>query len=148
MTTESPESVDRKPAAPFARPLAFTILLLYGLMTFAIGMKDYRDIHRLETWVAIVMILTGVLLGSTAIRVLLRRYRAFNRTVVGVTVLVITNCFSTLVPGLPRDWREIAVRVVLSALILFLVRRSDKAILPRPLKPESQGEDESRETSE
>ncbi|MCP4547417.1 MAG: hypothetical protein GY835_13245 [bacterium] len=141
MTKHSTDTPRRKSDAPFARPLAFTTLLIYGLMTFIIGFQDYREVHRLPTWVGVAMILAGVLIGSTAIRVLMRRYRAFSRALVGLATLVIVNCFSTLIPGLHLGWREITARVVLSVVILYLVWRSDRALIP----PDCQNADDPAE---
>ncbi len=53
--------------APFARPLGFTLLMLYGLLSFLTGYQDWQSGHRLATWAAWLLIICGVLMGSAAI---------------------------------------------------------------------------------
>ena len=143
---ETAELESRARRSPAVRPLAFTILLIYGLLSFLLGYREYSQNHVLPPWASITMILAGVLLGSTAIRVLMGRYRAFGRAALGLAALLVANCFGTLVPGLARGWREPLIRAGLSALILVLVRFSDRAIpVPRPQKPGSEKTGDSSE---
>jgi hypothetical protein len=112
------------------RPFAFTTLMVYGLTCFMMGQQDWRHLHRLPGWAEALLIICGVLLGSAAIRVFLRRKRAFGQSLFCVTALLVGNLFIGLIPGVPRSNRELLARLVLSGIILWLVRQTDKAVPP------------------
>jgi len=120
-----------RPRASLARPLAFTLLALYGLLSFLTGYQDFQRLKRLPESVSIALILFGVLLGTAAVRVLMRRHRAFTMAAVGLLALLILDVFVDLVPGAAETWRHPALRALLSAFILWLVHRADAALPPR-----------------
>ena len=120
----------KRPGAPFARPLGFTLLMVYGLLSFLSGYQDWQSGHRLAPWAAWVLIICGILLGSAAIRVLLRRRRALAQTGLALTAILVADLFTTLLPGADEDWRQPLARLALSAAILLCVGRADAAVPP------------------
>ncbi|MBN2171482.1 MAG: hypothetical protein JW819_09215 [Candidatus Krumholzibacteriota bacterium] len=124
-----------RPAAGLARPLAFTLLALYGLLSFLTGYQDFQRLKRLPESVSVALILFGVLLGTAAVRVLMRRHKAFTLAAVGLLALLILDVFTDLVPGAVEDWRHPLLRALLSAFILWLVLRADRALAPRRRSP-------------
>lgn len=120
-----------RPSAGLARPLAFTLLALYGLLSFLTGYQDYQRLHRLPAGVSVALIVFGVLLGTAAARVLMRRHRAFTLAAVGLLALLALDLFVDMVPGAAEDWRHPLLRALLSAFILWLVHRADRALPPR-----------------
>ena len=65
--------------AAFARPLVFSLLMVYGLASFLLGWQDWQQRHRLPLGAELALVVGGLVLGSAAIRVILRRRRAFGR---------------------------------------------------------------------
>ena len=122
----------KRPGAPYARPLGFTLLMIYGLLSFLTGYQDWQGAGRLAPWADWLLIVCGVLLGSAAIRVILRRRRAFAQTLLAVAVLLIADLATTLLPGTAETWYQPLARALLSAVILFCVRRADAALTPAP----------------
>ncbi|MCB1163842.1 MAG: hypothetical protein R3C71_06195 [Candidatus Krumholzibacteriia bacterium] len=114
--------------AAFARPLVFSLLMVYGLASFLLGWQDWQQRHRLPLGAELALVVGGLVLGSAAIRVILRRRRAFGRAALGLGILLIADLVWTLVPGADEDWRYPVVRAALSAAILLLMRPVDAAV--------------------
>ncbi len=130
MTTSRRESV----SLLFARPLAFTLIIVYGPASFLLGYQDWHHLKRLPGLSQIALVAGGLLLGSAAVRVMLRRHAAFGRTALALAILFIADLVGPLVPGIEEDWRYPAVRLGLSALILLLLRPVDAALKADPSK--------------
>jgi hypothetical protein len=130
-----------RPGAPYARPLGFTLLMLYGLLTFLTGYQDWQGAGRLAPWADWLLIICGVLLGSAAIRVILRRRRAFAQTLLATAALLIADLVTTLLPGTAETWYQPLARALLSAVILGCVRRADAALPPAPAVGEPSAEE-------
>ncbi len=128
MTTSRRESV----SLLFARPLAFTLIMVYGLASFLLGYQDWHHLKRLPGLSQIALVAGGLLLGSAAVRVMLRRHSAFGRTALALAIILIADLFGPLVPGIEEDWRYPAVRLGLSVLILLLLRPVDAALKVTP----------------
>lgn len=111
-----------------ARPLAFTLLMVYGLASFLLGYQDWHDLKRLPGLSQIALVAGGLLLGSAGIRVILRRHRVFGRAGVALLLLLAADLAGPMVPGVTEDWRYLAVRTGLSAVILLLLRPVDAAV--------------------
>ncbi len=116
----------------FARPLAFTFIMVYGLSSFLLGYQDWHNLKRLPGLSQIALVAGGLLLGSAAIRVMLRRHSAFGRTALALAIIFIADLVGPLVPGIEEDWRYPAVRLVLSVLILLLLRPVDASLKVSP----------------
>ena len=114
-----------------ARPLAFTLLMVYGLASFLLGYQDWHHLQRLPGLSQIVLVAGGLLVGSTGIRVIFRRHPAFNRAALALGLLIIADLAGPLVPGVEEDWRYPAVRLALSVVILLLLRPVDAAVKAR-----------------
>ncbi len=121
-------------AVLFARPLAFTLLMVYGLASFLLGYQDWHHLQRLPGLSQIVLVAGGLLLGSTGIRVIFRRHRAFMRAVVALGLLFVADLAGPMVPGVEEDWRYPAVRLGMSLLILWLLRITDAGLPVRESK--------------
>jgi hypothetical protein len=117
-------------AANLARPLAFTLLMLYGLLSFLHGYDDWQTKHQFAPWVAWLLIIFGALLGSAAIRVIMRKRPAFGLSFVPLLGLIVLDLVAGLSQAENGIWKLQLGRVALSAGILWLVRRSDRALLP------------------
>jgi hypothetical protein len=115
----------------FARPLAFTLIMVYGLSSFLLGYQDWHHLKRLPGLSQIVLVAGGLLLGSAAIRVIFRRHKAFGRAALALGLLFVADLAGPMVPGVQEDWRYPAVRLGLSLLILWLLRITDAAVAPR-----------------
>lgn len=126
MTTPPRESA----GVLIARPLAFTLIMVYGLASFLLGYQDWHHLKRLPGLSQLALVGGGLLLGSAAIRVILRRHRAFGRTAIALALLLVADLLGPMVPGVQEDWRFLAVRLGLSALILLLLRPVDAAVPP------------------
>ena len=127
------------PAAPIARPLAFTLIMVYGLASFLLGYQDWHGVGLLPGLSQVALIVGGLLLGSAAVRVILRRHRAFGRVALALAILFAADLAGPMLPGAEEDWRHMTVRLALSALILVLLRVVDRVVVPR-------GEREDRES--
>ncbi len=113
-----------------ARPLVFTLLMVYGLASFLLGYQDWHNLGRLPGLSQIALVAGGLLLGSAGIRVIMRRHRAFVRASIALLLLLVADLFGPMVPGVEEDWRYLAVRLGLSVLILVLLRPVDAALPP------------------
>ncbi len=116
----------------FARPLAFTLIMVYGLSSFLLGYQDWHHLKRLPGLSQIALVAGGLLLGSAAIRVMLRRHSASGRTALALAIILIADLIGPLVPGVEEDWRYPAVRLGLSVLILLLLRPVDAVLKVTP----------------
>jgi cytochrome bd-type quinol oxidase subunit 2 len=125
----------RQRGANLARPLAFTLLMLYGLLCFLTGYADWQAQHRLAAWAALLLIVCGVLLGAAAIRVIRRRRQAFGLALVALLALLIADLVSDLFPAETGNWRMWLGRAAMSAGMLWLVWRSDTALPPPETPP-------------
>ena len=96
----------RRAGAAIARPFAFATLMAYGLTCFMMGQQDWRELHRLPQWAAGLLVVGGILLGSAAVRVFLRRRRAFGQSLLVMSALLIANLFTglTVTYALCRLW--------------------------------------------
>ena len=115
--------------------------MLYGLLTFLTGYQDWQGAGRLAPWADWLLIICGVLLGSAAIRVILRRRRAFAQTLLATAALLIADLVTTLLPGTTETWYQPLARALLSAVILGCVRRADAALHPAPAVGEPSAEE-------
>ncbi len=114
--------------ASLARSLAFTLLMIYGLLSFLMGYGDWSGARRMPEWADWGLLAFGLLLGAAAVRVMLRRRKAFGQSAVGLLGLLALDLAADLYPGAEDDWRHLLARALLSGVILFLVRRADRAL--------------------